>query len=691
MRPSAFLLLLTTSLASAAPVSVSADTPRVFDLSGHLEAHVAERGLGLEAVRGAAFEPWTQGDFSRPPGDTDAWLRVSLANDGAVPFERVLVLGNRHMDTVDAWLRGARYSAGEDTPLAERLVRHALPVFPVRLAPGETVQIHLRVFDAGEVRAPLKLVTWPELAAIEASRNAVHGLFVGGSLLLFIFSLYLAIARRERLFSWFAAYLAGHLVVALVYTWGAVNIWFPASVRPELVNRLIVLSAVCVFWASLEFSGLLLDIDQRMPRIGRWMRRVSWAYPPALLAVLLLPYPLAVAFTGAMLLPVFVPVAASFVPARQGDRVAMLYAASWAALAAAVVTAFLRVFDVVGQGVPVEYMLYTGFAFQYSVLCIAMAQKMRLIERERRLAMKAELTAHQRNAALSRSFERFVPKAFLDRLERSPVEIELGQCVEKQMTVLFADIRSFTALVERMTPEENFDFVNEYLSYMEPAIHAHLGFIDKYIGDAVMALFDDREDGGGAEQAVQAAIGMHEALRRYNTLRAERDEPPVRIGVGIHTGTLMLGTIGGRDRLNASVIGDAVNLASRVEGLTKAYGAGTLITGATAALLDEGRFKLRAVDEVRVMGKTEAVVVHELLDCEPYEVRARRMESRDAFHAARAALAGGELSAARCGLDGVLQGDPDDRSAALLRQRVQAFERDGTPDAWDGIVTLDSK
>ncbi|MCZ0900792.1 adenylate/guanylate cyclase domain-containing response regulator, partial [Microcoleus sp. HI-ES] len=154
---------------------------------------------------------------------------------------------------------------------------------------------------------------------------------------------------------------------------------------------------------------------------------------------------------------------------------------------------------------------------------------------------------------------RFVPREFLKFLKReSIVDARLGDSVQAEMTIMFADIRSFTSLSESMSPRENFEFLNSYLSRVGPVIREYNGFIDKYIGDGIMALFPNR-----AEDAVQAAIEMQHQVKIYNRHRQNSGYQPISIGIGLHTGTLMLGTIGEAERMESTVISDAVNLASR--------------------------------------------------------------------------------------------------------------------------------
>ncbi len=179
---------------------------------------------------------------------------------------------------------------------------------------------------------------------------------------------------------------------------------------------------------------------------------------------------------------------------------------------------------------------------------------------------------------------RFVPHQFLSFLGyESIVEVKLGDAVKKEMSILFSDIRNFTSLSETMTPDDNFKFINGYLKRMEPAIEKNNGFIDKYIGDAIMALF-----GGTADDAVKAGIKMLQLLNEYNTTRQRPERPPISIGIGINTGSLILGIVGGSNRISGTVISDAVNLASRIESLTGYFGgtsSATPVVAGVAALM----------------------------------------------------------------------------------------------------------
>ncbi|HMA33985.1 MAG TPA: adenylate/guanylate cyclase domain-containing protein, partial [Chloroflexia bacterium] len=204
------------------------------------------------------------------------------------------------------------------------------------------------------------------------------------------------------------------------------------------------------------------------------------------------------------------------------------------------------------------------------------------------------------NAVLAQTNQaatRFVPTELLRLLGReSLLDVQLGDGVQLEMTVLFADIRDFTSLAEHMTPAENFAFINAYLRRISPVIRDHGGFIDKYIGDAIMALFP-----GSADSALRAALAMHHALAAYNAERRSTGSPPIAIGIALHTGLLMLGTVGEAARLEATVISDVVNTAARLESLTKDYQAGIILSAQTRArLADPTAYPLHALGTVQV-------------------------------------------------------------------------------------------
>jgi class 3 adenylate cyclase len=267
--------------------------------------------------------------------------------------------------------------------------------------------------------------------------------------------------------------------------------------------------------------------------------------------------------------------------------------------------------------------------------------------------------------ATNRAIERFVPRAFLAIIGKpSIVTVRLGDNRELDMTVMFSDIRNFTGLSEQMTPDENFAFINAYLAHMGPVIRDHNGFIDKYIGDGIMALFENADD------ALEASMDMLGALAEFNAELTKKGKPPIAIGIGLNSGSLMLGTIGEEDRMDGTVISDAVNLASRIEGQTKTYGISLLLSHSTFDRLTNRRtLEIRPIDVTRVRGKSHPVAILEVYAHDDPDLRTRKAGTRDLLFAGVEHLAAHDPAAAHKAFEECLALFPGDPAAAALLRR----------------------
>ncbi|MEG4586638.1 adenylate/guanylate cyclase domain-containing protein [Microcoleus sp. MOSTC5] len=289
-------------------------------------------------------------------------------------------------------------------------------------------------------------------------------------------------------------------------------------------------------------------------------------------------------------------------------------------------------------------------------------------EAERHLKLNKSLESLAAELDLTDAYGRFVPHQFLHLLGyESIIDVNLGDQVQQEMSVMFADIRDFTALSETLTPEENFKFINAYLSRMEPAITSNNGFIDKYIGDAIMALFSDC-----ADDAVKAGIAMLNTLTNYNEHRQKVGYIPIQIGIGINSGSLMLGTVGGKSRMDSTVISDAVNLASRIEGLTKDYGVPLLISQQTLQRLrNPADYAIRIVDKVQVKGKSQYVVVYEVFDADPPEIRSAKLANLPVYTEAMLLCDRKEFREAGKLFEECLRKNPSDPVARIYLKRCR--------------------
>jgi adenylate cyclase len=319
-------------------------------------------------------------------------------------------------------------------------------------------------------------------------------------------------------------------------------------------------------------------------------------------------------------------------------------------------------------------------------------------ERKRAEEERQKLTANLEKALneqvmLTTAYSRFVPQEILQFLgKESIVEVHLGDQIQQEMTVLFSDIRSFTSISEHMSPEENFAFLNSYLSRVSPIIREYHGFIDKYIGDAIMALFPGQAFPGQSDHAIHAAVRMQQAVTEYNRCCADYGTPPISIGIGLHTGSVMLGTVGEAERMEGTVISDAVNLASRLEGLTKMYGASIVVSDRTLFSLEHVlQYRFRFLDKVKVKGKREPVSVFEILDGNPEEEIALKLKTQTFFEKGLLHYHSQEFEESVSHFSRVIEVDPDDRAAQLYLKRANHYIEYGVPVDWEGIELLTDK
>lgn len=329
----------------------------------------------------------------------------------------------------------------------------------------------------------------------------------------------------------------------------------------------------------------------------------------------------------------------------------------------------------------------TDFGFLIITFCMAIALAIQ-IAKVYRDKEKAQRDALESQTLLADSYARFVPRQFLINLGKDSIlDVRLGDQVQKSMTIMFADIRSFTKLSESMTPKENFNFINSYLKRMSPIIQSHGGFIDKFLGDGIMALFENDTD-----DSLNAAIEMQKYIVEYNQYRANKKYQAISIGVGVHTGNLMLGTIGSDLRMDGTVISDAVNLASRIEGLTKLYEVKIATSEeALQTVKDLGRYHHRFIDRVRVVGKNQPVGVIEIMDGDGAESLQRKMDTLTDFNEALVRYYDRDFDGAKTLLNKVLGKNPNDRAANIYLERSSYFKAHGLPPDWEGVESLTAK
>lgn len=299
------------------------------------------------------------------------------------------------------------------------------------------------------------------------------------------------------------------------------------------------------------------------------------------------------------------------------------------------------------------------------------------------------IAAWQVNEYLSEKFRLFVPEQFLNRIAPQGVEsIQLGNVAEEELTVLFCDIRGFTAIAESQAARETFEWLNAFFTQMSACITSHQGFIDKYLGDAIMAVFDHPES--HAQDAINAAVAMQQSLQDFNANRHDYNlEAPVNIGIGVHTGIGMIGTLGSDYRMDSTVIGDVVNTASRLESLTKIYGCPIIVSETAIAHVTAGNQELptlqfsrqsselsidtchyRWIDRVTPRGKQQAIEIYEVWANIHPNAQAKLL-TQPLFEQGIQAWKAGKFLTALASFQEILQQNPVDSIASFYITRCQ--------------------
>ena len=309
------------------------------------------------------------------------------------------------------------------------------------------------------------------------------------------------------------------------------------------------------------------------------------------------------------------------------------------------------------EGVDISYWMPYGFFFLILSESVVLS-----IRYNKAFINEAALT--KRLTLTNESLRRFIPSEFLKLLGKDEIiDVQLGDSITKDMTVFFADVRNFTSLSEGLSSKETFEFVNRLLTRTDPIIRKNSGFIDKYIGDAVMALFEKKPD-----DAISSALELQNEVKQNNLLHKQK----IGIGIGIHYGNLILGTVGSEFRMDGTVISDAVNSASRIEELTKTYKLDILISeNCKNEVKHPEQFNFRMVDMLHLRGKKALTKIYEVYeDSDKYS-----KEFLKAYHNGMIAFRNVEVNQAKTSLEEALELRPHDGPCHYFLEKIAEYNK----------------
>ncbi len=628
------------------------------------------------------------------------WVRLEVYNTSDRAQEWVvwdLIKSN----FLDAWIsdpdsgwvhkKSGDYVAGRERSLN----RYHLVAFDFTLNAGQrrTIYIKKREINHKAPRLKLRLLQkhlW-EIIDMEEAIVAISS-FVAILLIMFMYSLMVFFGTWERMYLYYSLYTLSIALFIMVAS-GPHQLKFNPIFNEYML--LISLCGLSIFY--FQFGRRFLNLHTLSPR---WDSILSKYIILRLIVISAQLVYLAITFNtahGIMIELSFFLVDAVlsillFVPLiRSKSTLAWFFIAGSAVVFVFGLT-YLAISILVVEEDPNFIFFFLAIIIEILIFSLGLGYRMKRMERDKLQAKEAELQAKEElieeQRKINSAFGRFVPDKFLSALGyKGILDVQLGDAIEKEVTVFFSDIRAYTTLAEQMTPQENFRFLNAYLGRVGPIIDQHGGFVNQYYGDGIMALFMD-----SPEHAVKTGIQIQQTLRVYNQERKLKNRLPIRMGIGIHSGPLMMGVIGDTLRMEAGVVSDTVNTASRMEGLTKYYGASILISESSLRKIENPRqFNFRYLGLVQVKGRISPMRIYEFFDGETEVLIDLRLKTQEAFESGITYYYQQQFAAAAEAFTHVLRTNPTDTTAQHYLHTATQLIVEGLPEGWTGVEMMMSK
>ncbi|MEM5947912.1 adenylate/guanylate cyclase domain-containing protein [Spirochaetia bacterium 38H-sp] len=607
------------------------------------------------------------------------WFSLDLDYTGEGSESFLIVLDYSLVDDVRLYVKddkGEWVVYGNDS-----YVGSYRPVFPVLLHYGKN-RMYLRIDTQGTLRLPL-YVYKEDVYRVKSSKEvSLEGLFIGAILLAaFINFFFFYVYKRESdgiaslFLSLFIVFYAGFQSIQD----GFVLFFFPKNII-SLFHAYVICGVLGL--VALGFFMIFFFKGEKSDFVSFWIFMPFWVAALFFIVLTFFTEPefyvKVFAITGIL----------SFIPnlwlvlRANGKNVflgrELLY--SYVLLILSIVVFGLR-----GLGfIPSNWFSLNVIPAGFLVFIVLLT----LIQFKRLQVLIEEKYAMEKNwKELYEASYKFVPQEFLAFMHKGSIkDVHLGDQTETELTLMFSDIRNFTSIVEKLTPSESFEFLNGYFDCIGPIIRRHNGFIDKYIGDGIMAIFPYN-----ADDALAASLEMQRELAVLNRRYEARGWPHVRTGIGIHSGLCMVGTVGEELRMDTTVISDVVNIAARLESLTKAFGTSILISEQVVmSLANPADIHLRFLGKVMVKGKSAAVSVFQVLNDREFLVEQKLRSVYDFFEQGMFAFFQRDFDTAIELFRKVLESVPSDIPSRVYLRQALSLKDSGVPEGWDGYLKLNS-
>jgi adenylate cyclase len=338
--------------------------------------------------------------------------------------------------------------------------------------------------------------------------------------------------------------------------------------------------------------------------------------------------------------------------------------------------------------VAMAYILFSIFIFEYGIIMNILYPLLSIAMVYMGLVGIYYITEEKKRKWITSAFGKYVSPVVIDNLIKNPNMIKLGG-EKREVTLFFSDIRGFTSIAEKLTPEELVHLLNEYLTEMTEIIIKNEGLVDKYMGDAIMAFWGaPLELPSHAKRACSSSLEMIEKLQELQQKWKKEDIPSFDIGIGINSGEAIVGNMGSLNRLDYTALGDTVNIASRLEGLNKIYGTNIILGEHTYNLVNDD-FEARKLDTVRVWGKQEPIIIYELISLKKKSIKIQR-DFVSLYEAGLDLYFSKEWKKAIISFQGALE-LMDDSASRIFISRCHKFLKNPPPGDWDHVWKQETK
>ena len=591
-------------------------------------------------------------EFNKPEGND------SLGQDpGSQPF--VLEVATPRLRSIKFYqvFEGQVVATLEGTEASRR--DHPFFRFPLVETAGPS-RLYVRLVSDDALTLPIYLWRADILHQTDTLRHFGFGAFFGLMFSLSIYNFFIFFSTRDRAYLYYVLYILGFgTFLSVVY--GYQSYFLPLATYEQQALMAPLFSVITSIFALLFSHGFLL-----IRKFSTILSRICLVFiglgVPLLALLPVVDIKLGVVLANIYPMISVILVTANIVQAyRSGFKPASYFALAWSFLLISVVYFVLGNMGVVRGSFLSHYGSLFGASLEATLLSLALGYRINDLRQRQEEAQKQILEEQTRALKLQQtyteSFRRFVPDQFLHYLKKDSIlDVKRGDSIQSEMTVLFSDLRNFTQFSESAGEELVFHFLNLYLEQMQPIIHRHGGFIDKFIGDAIMALFPD------PEKAALASVEMVSELRSMQSQQSRPVAEPgeenntgtpdsalMESGCGLHHGSLMLGTVGSSDRLETTVIGDTVNMASRLESLNKSLGTRVLISKSvqqSIPLHSTLHQFMRQIGNWSIRGKSETQALFEVFMADPEKLRDFKAETKTKIESVSSSLAAARKDAA---------------------------------------------